>query len=293
MLKKMVLLLVLLSAMLPAQEKPLIIRMVRHGQPGVGGTDFTPEQKKAWIRLGLTPLGRSQAETTGKYLKKEGVQWSQVIASPQERASETADIICGIIGKTFTLEPNLREIGNPIPEPLDGLRRRFKNLAPDAVLDLTPQQRKGFKETGKQQGERGKKYIMSLFQKKAKGPILLVTHGNFMYTTIQEMTGKYANPWNCGMSELKVWPDGRAELVKGSLQDIPDKWTIARGHDAVSVLRIGLRSVFGEYNARNITSGELGGALRLAFSRQYFEGTKFFKDSDEWAKNNGLALWTS
>ena len=227
MLKKMVLLLVLLSAMLPAQEKPLIIRMVRHGQPGVGGTDFTPEQKKAWIRLGLTPLGRSQADTTGKYLKKEGVKWDQVIASPQERASETADIICGIIGKTFTLEPNLREIGNPIPEPLDGLRRRFKNLAPDAVLDLTPQQRKGFKETGKQQGERGKKFIMSLFQKKAKGPILLVTHGNFMYTTIQEMTGKYANPWNCGMSELKVWPDGKAELVKATYPEVlaPDQIT--------------------------------------------------------------------
>ena len=101
-----------------------------------------------------------------------------------------------------------------------------------------------------------------------------------------------AEVYDCSMPQS--YPKSAvAELVKGSLQDIPDKWTIARGHDAVSVLRIGLRSVFGEYNARNITSGELGGALRLAFSRQYFEGTKFFKDSDEWAKNNGLALWTS
>ena len=101
-----------------------------------------------------------------------------------------------------------------------------------------------------------------------------------------------AEVYDCSMPQS--YPKSAvAELVKGSLQDIPDKWTIARGHDAVSVLRIGLRSVFGEYNARNITSGELGGALRLAFSRQYFEGTKFFKDSDEWAKNNGLALWSS
>ena len=101
-----------------------------------------------------------------------------------------------------------------------------------------------------------------------------------------------AEVYNCSMPQS--YPKSAiAELVKGSLQDIPDKWTIARGHDAVSVLRIGLRSVFGEYNARNITSGELGGALRLAYSRQYFERTKLFKESSEWAKNNGLALWSS
>ena len=98
--------------------------------------------------------------------------------------------------------------------------------------------------------------------------------------------------YNCSMPQ--TYPKGTiADIVRGSLQDIPDKWTIARGHDAVSVLRIGLRSVFGDYNSRNITSGELGGALRLAFSREYFEKTKFYKDTDEWAKNNGLALWSS
>lgn len=84
-----------------------------------------------------------------------------------------------------------------------------------------------------------------------------------------------------------------AELVKGSLEDIPDKWSIARGHDAVAILRIGLRSVFGAYNARSITEGELGGALRLAYSRTYFEKTKLYSDSQEWSKNNHLALWSA
>ncbi len=84
-----------------------------------------------------------------------------------------------------------------------------------------------------------------------------------------------------------------AELVRGSLEDIPDKWTIARGHDAVAVLCIGLRYVFGAYNARNITEGELGGSLRLAYSRTYFERTKLYQDSLEWSKNNHLALWSS
>lgn len=202
------------TLLLSGGEEPLVIRFVRHGQPGVRGTDFTPADKAAWIKLGLTPMGRQQAERTGQFLKKEGIEWRTVIASPQERASETADIICGILGKTFTLEPDLREIGNPIRETLDALRKRFKNLAPDAVLDLTSQQRKGFRENNKQQGERGRRVIMGLFRKPVKGPVLLVTHGNFMYTTIREMTGKNSNPWNCGMAALKVWPDGRAELVK-------------------------------------------------------------------------------
>lgn len=202
--------------LLAAQEQTIIVRMVRHGQPGIRGTDFTPADKQNWIGLGLTPLGRRQAEVTGRFLKKEGIQWEKVIASPQERASETADIICGILGKTFTLEPRLREIGNPIRETLPGLRKRFGNLAPDAVLDLTDQQRKGFRESNQQQGERGRDLIMSLFKSSTKGPVLLVTHGNFMTTTIREMTGKSFSPWNCGMAELKVRPDGKAELVKGA-----------------------------------------------------------------------------
>lgn len=82
-----------------------------------------------------------------------------------------------------------------------------------------------------------------------------------------------------------------AELVRGSMSDLPDKWLIARGHDAVSVLRIALRSIVGSYNARNITDGELGGALRLAYSRQYFERTDLFRESKEWCAENGIALW--
>ena len=225
-MKKILSALFLLAAiLLPAQDQPLVVRMVRHGQPGVKKTDSTAAgKKKNWMAMGLTPLGCKQAEITGQFLKKEGVQWSRVIASPQMRASETADIICGILGKTFTLEPRLREVGNPIPETLPVLRERFKNLAPDAVLNLTEQQRKHFTENNKQQGERGRDFIMSLFKTREKGPVLLVTHGNFMYTTTREMTkmkGKRrADPWNCGMVELKVWPDGRTELIKAEYPEV-------------------------------------------------------------------------
>jgi len=212
---------VMLTAVLvQAQESPLVIRLVRHGQPGVNGTVFTPADKAAWSVLGLTPLGRRQAEQTGQYLKKENVKWTKVFASPQERASETANIICGIIGKTYTPDPNLREVGNPIRETLPALRKRFKNIAPEAVMEMTPQQRKAFKEDNKACGLRGRKLIMKLVQEKTAGPVLLVSHGHFMYCTILEMTGKTVRPWNCGMAELKVWPDGKAELVKAAYPEV-------------------------------------------------------------------------
>ena len=212
--------LLLTAVLLQAQDSPLTIRFVRHGQPGVTGTDYTPADKASWIVLGLTPLGRKQAELTGQSLKKENAGWTKVFASPQERASETANIICGIIGKTYTPDPDLREVGNAVRETLPALRKRFKNIAPEAVMDMTPQQRNGFKEDNKACGERGRKFIMKLVQEKTAGPVLLVSHGHFMFCTILEMTGKTVRPWNCGMAELKVWPDGKAELVKGVYPEV-------------------------------------------------------------------------
>ncbi len=41
-----------------------------------------------------------------------------------------------------------------------------------------------------------------------------------MFCTILEMTGKTVRPWNCGMAELKVWPDGKAELVKAAYPEV-------------------------------------------------------------------------
>lgn len=46
------------------------------------------------------------------------------------------------------------------------------------------------------------------------------SNGHFMTTTIREMTGKSFSPWNCGMAELKVWPDGKAELVKAAYPEV-------------------------------------------------------------------------
>ena len=84
---------VMLTAVLvQAQESPLVIRLVRHGQPGVGDTDFTPEDKAAWIVLGLTALGRKQAETLGKTVGKELRSWQ---ADSIVIEGESGSVSCG------------------------------------------------------------------------------------------------------------------------------------------------------------------------------------------------------
>lgn len=170
--------------------------------------------------MGLTPLGRKQAELTGAFLKKEGLRWSRVISSPQERAAETAEIICSFLDMDYSLSPDLREVGNPIRETLPALRKRFRHIAPGERLELSAEQRKGFKENNDLCGARGKRFIMSLLEHGEKGPVLLVAHGHLIFCTVLTMTGERVQPWNCGMAELKVWPDGRAKLVKATYPEV-------------------------------------------------------------------------
>ena len=70
-----------------------------------------------------------------------------------------------------------------------------------------------------------------------------------------------------------------------------DPWDAVRGHDAVSVLTIGLREIFGSYNARALNDNSVSGALRLAYSPEDFRKSKLFLESAEYAESKGLALW--
>jgi hypothetical protein len=70
-----------------------------------------------------------------------------------------------------------------------------------------------------------------------------------------------------------------------------DKERIARGHDSVKVLLIGLKDIFGTYNTANINEGSLGGSLRLAFSFDDFDDTELYRVSKDWVESRGLSLW--
>ena len=81
------------------------------------------------------------------------------------------------------------------------------------------------------------------------------------------------------------------EFLSNMIKDWGASWDYARGHDAVAILNIGLRRIFGGYNSKNLSDGELSGALRLAYSGEYFRGSKLYETSGNWCKDNGLALW--
>ncbi len=70
-----------------------------------------------------------------------------------------------------------------------------------------------------------------------------------------------------------------------------DKANIARGHDTVDVLLIGLKETFGSYNASALNEGSLGGALRLSYSESDFASSELYKDTKRWADARGIRLW--
>lgn len=66
----------------------------------------------------------------------------------------------------------------------------------------------------------------------------------------------------------------------------------ARGHDAVEVLLVGLKHNFGSFNSWNLKTGELSGALRLAFSDRYFSVTTLYKKTLNWSREYHFRLWS-
>ena len=66
---------------------------------------------------------------------------------------------------------------------------------------------------------------------------------------------------------------------------------VCRGHDIVDILTIGFKHIFGGTNAKGLTSGELSGALRLAYSKEMFFATNLYKESKQWSDSNNCPLW--
>ena len=82
-------------------------------------------------------------------------------------------------------------------------------------------------------------------------------------------------------------------ILEDELDNERDPLDVCRGHDAVEILVIGLRRTFGGFNARNIRSGELAGALRLAFTFEDFSRTKLYEMTKEWADSQNIILWAA
>ncbi len=79
--------------------------------------------------------------------------------------------------------------------------------------------------------------------------------------------------------------------LSDAAEKLGDPWLAVRGHDAVDILLIGLQRSFGSFNGRSLGQGELGGALRLAFSDECFRVTDLYRDTSAWAEERSLSLW--
>ncbi len=80
-------------------------------------------------------------------------------------------------------------------------------------------------------------------------------------------------------------------MLNDEARNLDDRWDAARGHDTIDILLIGLKRNFGSFNAKGLNEGQLGGALRLAFSDKDFQETELFTLTKAWADTAGVPLW--
>ena len=99
------------------------------------------------------------------------------------------------------------------------------------------------------------------------------------------------NTWTVNYEKLLrvALPDSPddAFAMKRRIDELPeaDPWYVARGHDMVAILRIGLRRTLGEIRP-NVGVKEIGKALRLAMTPGDLQATKLWADMRTWETAN-------
>lgn len=79
--------------------------------------------------------------------------------------------------------------------------------------------------------------------------------------------------------DRETW-ENRVALFAGA-----DPWFVARGHDMIEILRIGLRKVLGNIRA-TVGRDDIAKDLRLAMSREYLEATRLWAGVRAWQDIN-------
>ncbi|MDD9972312.1 MAG: histidine phosphatase family protein [Myxococcales bacterium] len=164
------------------------VHLLRHGQ-------YAPEPGRG--DGPLTPLGRRQAKTAGRYLKRWPIR--QLSASDLERASETATIVAREMGVSrWEQSALLREV---VPSAIPGARvplekRRASREAVERVLA---------------------RYFGSSASTRHD---LLVCHGNLIRALVCAVIGAPATAWlrlatrHCALTSIAVLPDGERRLIR-------------------------------------------------------------------------------
>ena len=80
---------------------------------------------------------------------------------------------------------------------------------------------------------------------------------------------------------------GSGEELRRCMALLPetDLWRVARGHDMLQILRIGLRSVLGDMK-NSVGVREIGNMLRASMTGSDFRQTSLGQDIDKWERQN-------
>jgi len=157
----------------------LKIILVRHGESEDNVTRIIAGHRPT----PLTDLGKEQAQELGQLLVELGIKLDAVYSSDLKRASQTTEILCGVLGISDILyEPRLREgeagifTGKCIDDLSDDETAIFRNL----IVDLDSKAHNG--ESTNEQMERTREAFLEIVDNHPEdSTILLVGHGGTLY----------------------------------------------------------------------------------------------------------------
>ncbi|MGH3654437.1 histidine phosphatase family protein [Glutamicibacter sp.] len=150
------------------------LALVRHGQ-----TDWNLAGRlQGRTDIPLNDTGREQAREVGRRLI--GQNWSLVLASPLERAQETAVLIAQQIGA---------ETGNPVPELIE---RGFGPLEGRIMAEVSDEESAAAKDQLEPHADilsRAVPALLDLASKHAGRKVMIVSHGATMRTIRDALAG--------------------------------------------------------------------------------------------------------
>ncbi len=159
--------------------------------------------------VSLSKIGRAEADAVASRLVGTGA--GTLLASPQDRAAETAAPIAGAVGLTVETEPDLDEIAFGA-----WTGRTFDALADDPAWTAWNTERATARPPGGESMAEAQVRILRVLGRFAEDgtPVILVSHGDVIRAALLKILGLgldaydriVVDPASC--SELALWPGG-------------------------------------------------------------------------------------
>jgi len=158
------------------------VTFLRHGE-SVGNAE---DRFQGHADFPLTGKGRDQARSLVERWQLEGVTFDKCIASPLLRASQTAEIICGMLNIPLGLDPDWMEINNGLVSGLTPEQAASVAPPPDFMTPYTH-----YGKTGESRWElylRAGRAIQHILDR-PPGRYLVAAHGGILNMALYAILG--------------------------------------------------------------------------------------------------------